>query len=114
MMEATEDRGLPDRPNFGRFDSPRYWTLLLQPKMRAALVVVADELGQYAVEVSHVQHDHVIQAVPPHRPDQPLYIWILPGRSWSRRHVLDSHRFDHRREDPSVDVIPVAQDVGRG
>jgi hypothetical protein len=31
-----------------------------------------------------IEDDHVVQKISPHRPDQPLQIWILPGRSWGR------------------------------
>ena len=51
MVEPTEDRGLPDRPDFGRFDSSRHRTLLLQPEMRATLVVVTDVFAEDPVQM---------------------------------------------------------------
>ena len=44
MVQFAENLGLPDRPDFGRFDSARYGAFLLQPKVSVVLVVSADVL----------------------------------------------------------------------
>ena len=51
MVEAAEDRLLPDRPKPRRLDCSRHRPFLLQPEMRAALVVVRDVLGQHAAQL---------------------------------------------------------------
>ena len=39
------------------------------------------------------QHDDIVQAVPPDRPDQPFHVSVLPRRSCRCRSVTNAHRF---------------------
>ena len=55
------------------------------------------------------QHDHVVQALSPDRPDQPLYIRILPGRLVQCDDLLNPQGPDLPQKGVAVDPVPVAQ-----
>ena len=81
-----------------RLDRPGLRTVLLQPKMSPAPVIVVQVVPKDSAEMPLVQDDHVIQAFPPDRPDHPLDVWVLPGRSLGRPDLLDAQRGDPASE----------------
>ncbi len=38
------------------------------------------------------EHDHVVEAFPTNRSDEPLNVAILPRSAWCRRMIADPHR----------------------
>jgi hypothetical protein len=55
-----------------------------------------------------VQDDHMVQALAPDTPNQPLDIGVLPGTLWSDQHFLDTHVLDRLSKGCSVDTITIA------
>jgi len=53
---------------------------LPKTQMRARLVVIERIQGQHLSQMPFVEDQHMIQAVAPQRPDQPLNIFDLPFR----------------------------------
>ena len=64
-----------NRPEIGR--------VLVEREVCERLMVVGEVAGQDAVEVSLAEGEHVIQALVPDRPDEPLREGILPRAAGS-------------------------------
>src|SRR5215467_13864759 len=60
-----------------------------------------------------VEDQHMIQAVAPKRPDQPLNICVLPRRPRRYRPVSNPHRPDSTCESRPIGAIIVAHQIGR-
>ena len=54
--------------------------VVVQSAVGPRMMVIIEVAGQDAFEVGFVEHDHVIEALPPDRTDQSLDVGILPGR----------------------------------
>jgi hypothetical protein len=102
-----------------RNDAPARWRLHLAPMravvveglMRARGVVVREVTAQQAAEVSFVEHDDVIEAFPPNRPDDALGERILPGRSRRDEDLANPQAFRPPYEHVAVDGVAIAEQV---
>ena len=89
MMEPAKDRvrnnvSEPlDRASAGR--------VLPKRNMCSYLVIINGIFRKDSAKVFRVEHDQMICALAPGRPDQALNISVLPGRAERRRPVTDSH-----------------------
>ena len=108
MMEPTNHGTLPNRPGWRRLDCSWYRAVSAEAEVRPALVVVLDVLSKNPPEVSPAEHDHVVQALPPNRADQPLYIWVLPGRLVRRDDLRDAQSPDLPQKGVAVDPVTVS------
>jgi hypothetical protein len=81
MMQATQDWQRDDLP----LDGALHWHrgLLAEPLVRACAVVVADVLGDDALEVPVIEHDDVVEAFAAPRAEKPCT---------DRVHVRRAHR----------------------
>ncbi len=65
--------------------------------------------------MSFVDHEHVVETLPPNRSDQPLDERILPRRARCDENLLDSHAAYSIREAGTVDPVSVTNQIpGRG
>ncbi len=64
MVQPTDTRNRDDLPISSRFDKPFFRSVLLQPEMRAVLVVVVDIGSDHAPKLTFIDRDHVVQAIP--------------------------------------------------
>jgi len=102
-----------------RDDAPARWRLRLAPMgavvveglMRARGVVVREVTAQQAAEVSFVEHDNVIEAFPPNRPDDALGERILPGRSRRDEDLANPQASRPPYEHVAVDGVAIAEQV---
>ena len=60
------------------------------------------------------QDDEMIHTFAPDRPDQPFGKAILPRRGWCSRLVPDAHGAQSARDDGTVNLITIANEVLRG
>jgi hypothetical protein len=81
VMKAADLRDRNDAPARWRLHLAPMGAVVVEGLMRAGGVVVREVTAQQAAEVSFVEHDDVIEAFPPNRPDDALGEGILPGRS---------------------------------
>ena len=61
--------------------------------MRSRLVIVGSVGFQLPPQMTFIEDDNVIQALPPYRADQPLHIGRLPWRARGRKHFFDTETF---------------------
>ncbi len=59
-------------------------------------------------------HDHMLQQIPPDRPDDTFDIIVLPGRPWRNGSIPDAHRKQAFSEDLPVCGVTVSQQILRG
>jgi hypothetical protein len=62
-----------------------------------------------ARQAGFVAYDHMIQALSPNGPNQPLDVGSLPGRTGRREHLFDAHRLHLLHEVHPEDPIAVTQ-----
>jgi hypothetical protein len=77
--------------------------------MRSPRVVVGEVGSEDPLEMSLVEHDHVIETVASDRSDQPLDVGILPGGSCRGEHLFKAGPGNPLSERLAVDLVPVAQ-----
>jgi hypothetical protein len=77
------------------------------------MVVIIEVTGQNAFEVGFVEHDDMIEALPPDRADQPFDVGILPGRPRRGKHFLDAHTLQTFPKAVAVGAVAVADQVTR-
>ena len=64
MVQPTDTRNRDDLPILSRFDKPFFGSALLQPEMRSVLVVVVDIGSDHAPNLTFIDRDHMVQAIP--------------------------------------------------
>ena len=77
MMQATDFGNLHDPARPGELDGPDVRCILVEREMGTCLMVVGEIASQDAAEVSLAEDEHVIQALAPHRADEPLHERVL-------------------------------------
>ena len=78
MVQPAQDRlrDYVSKP----LDPPRAGRILPQRNMGSRLIVVRRIFRKNAPKVLGVEHNHMVQALAPDRPDQALNMPVLPGR----------------------------------
>src|SRR5215468_6586397 len=72
-------------------DWPTRWCVFREPQVRPVLVVVAHIIGQQALQMPLVEHDHVIQQVSAAAPHPTLGHPVLPRTAKGSAHRLAAH-----------------------
>ena len=102
-MQSTQNR--TGKYATDNLDAARNWSVLNQGQVRERLIVVIQIRPQQMTEMALAKDNHVVNAFPPNRPDQPLRISrfatttvAMSGdlRCPSREHVgrIPRHRID--------------------
>jgi len=81
--------------------------------MSASLMIVREVAGQGAAQVSFAENENVIQTLASHRADEPLGEGVLPGAVRGRDDFTDPHALDALTKLLPVDLVAVAQEIGR-
>ena len=79
MVEATDFAKRHDPAGLRPFDGPPVGRVLVEREMRACAVIVREIRGQAATQVRLAEHDDMVQALSPHRANEPFRKRILPG-----------------------------------
>jgi hypothetical protein len=79
VVEATDLRLGHDPPAAGGLDRARPGSIAVERLVGSRVVVVREVLPENTAQVSFIEHEHVVEALPPDRADQALYERILPG-----------------------------------
>ena len=90
VMQSTEDRLGVDQPKARHLDRSRLRAILVESQVSPTTVVVAQVLLEHSLEMPLIENDHMVQAFSPNRPDHPLDIRVLPGRSFCCPNLLDA------------------------
>jgi hypothetical protein len=111
VMKAADLRDRNDAPARWRLHLALMGAVVVEGLMRARGVVVREVTAQQAAEVSFVEHDDVIEAFPPNRPDDALGERILPGRSRRDEDLANPQAFRPPYEHVAVDGVAIAEQV---
>lgn len=69
MMQSTDFGERYDAALLRRLHPPCLWRIFVQAQVRPASVIVSEISFKHAMQVSSIQHDHVIQTIAPNRTD---------------------------------------------
>jgi hypothetical protein len=109
VVQAADFGKLHDPPCREDLNRPEIGRVLVEREVCERLMVVGEVAGQDAVEVSLAEGEHVIQALVPDRPDEPLREGILPRAAGSGQDFLDTHALDALPERLPVDTVAIAE-----
>ena len=77
-MKPTEHWLVGNRADILSLDRPRLRCILPKPQMRPRLVVVGQVFLHHSPQVLLAEHDHMVEAFPPDRSDDPFAVSVLP------------------------------------
>jgi hypothetical protein len=112
-MQPAEDRLTGYGPGIPALHGPWLRGILAQAKMSSRPVVVGQVLLQHPPQVLLAEHDHVIEALPPDRPDDPFAVSVLPWSAWRGDDLLDAYHFQGIQDRLSVDSVSIPNQVSR-
>src|SRR6201987_1129493 len=98
-----------DPPHVLRLDRSRLGRVLAQGEMGSRSVIVIQIRTKDTTKRGFLEHDHMVQALPPNGTNHPLDVSPLPGGSRSAVHFLDAHVSHLSPEGTAEDRIAVAQ-----
>ena len=81
--------------------------------MGARWMVIIEVTRQDSTQVSFAEDKDVVETLAADRTDQALGERILPGAVWRRENFLDLHPLHAVAELMAIDLVTVAQEVGR-
>ena len=77
--------------------------------MGPRLIIVGGICSKTPAKVRFSEYDHVVEALPPDRANEPLNVSVLPGRSERNRPISDSHGAQTLHEDWPVRGVPIPE-----
>ena len=95
------------------FDRARARCVLPERRVSSRVIIIGDEFRQNSPQMLFVDHDQMIGALTPDRPDQAFNISVLPGRAERRGSVPDAHRSDASFECAAKCSVIVANEIFR-
>src|SRR5665811_2228415 len=81
--------------------------------MSPRLIIVGGICAQDPAQVRFTEYDHVVQALPADRANEPLNVSVLPGRSERNRPISNAHGAQTLHEDWPVRSVPIPNEVSR-
>jgi hypothetical protein len=106
-MQSAEDGLTSNESDVLSLDDSWHRSILLQPEVRSRLVVVGQVLLENTTQMSLSQHDHMVEAFPPDRPDDSLAVSVLPRGSRCCDDLFDA-KGGYRICDPvAIDAVSV-------
>src|ERR1039458_7237833 len=81
--------------------------------MSPRLIIVGGICAQDPAQVRFTEYDHVVQALPADRANEPLNVSVLPGRSERNRPISNAHGAQTLHEDWSVRGVSIPNEVSR-
>ena len=113
VVQAADFWNLHDLARRGALDGPEVGCVLVEREMGARLMVISEVTGQDSTQVSFAEDKNVVETLAADRTDQALGERILPGAVWRRENFLDLHPLHAVAELLAIDLVTVAQEVGR-
>jgi hypothetical protein len=113
VVQPADVRNLHDLACLEARDRPEVWCVLVEREMGARLVVIGEVTGQNSTQVSFPEDKNVVEALAADRTDQAFGEWVLPGAVWRRENFLDLHTLHAVAEVLAIDLVTVAQEIGR-
>ena len=87
--------------------------VLVQRSMSPRFIIVGSIRAYDAAQVRFPEYDHVVQALPADRANEPLNVSVLPGRSERNRPISNAHGAQTLHEDWPVRGVPIPNEVSR-
>ena len=87
--------------------------VLVQRSMSPRLIIVGSIRAYDSAQVRFPEYDHVVQALPADRANEPLNVSVLPGRSERNRPISDAHGAQTLHEDWPVRGVPIPDEISR-
>jgi len=78
MVQSADLRKRDDAPLLRRLHPPALRSIFVQTKVTSAGVIVSKITFENAMQMSAVQHQHMVQALAPNGANEPLHIGRLP------------------------------------
>jgi hypothetical protein len=69
MMPSANFGARNDVALFRRLHPPCLWSIFVQAQVRPGRVIISEISFEQAMQVSSIQHDHMIQTITPNRTD---------------------------------------------
>jgi hypothetical protein len=113
VVQAADFGKLYDPPRRWKLDRPSVGCILVEREVSASPMIVREVRGEDASEVPLAQNEHVIQALAPDGADEPFREGILPRALRCREDLYDRHAFHAMPELPTVNLVAVAEEMGR-
>src|SRR3989442_267479 len=114
MMEAAAFWGTDDGAPPGALGGGPLGGGPLARGMSWRAVGVDEVGGQDAAQVPLAEHKDMVQTLTANRADEPLREGVLPRAVGRRQDLVDPHALHSLSERMSVDLIAIAEEVGRG
>ena len=76
-------------------------------------MIVAEIASQYPFQVTFIQHDDMIQAIPPNATDHAFHKRILPRAAWRGEYLFDTQALDTPLKLASINSVSIPQEVLR-
>src|ERR1019366_2657440 len=87
---------------------------LFRDSISPRLIIVGGICAYDSAQVRFTEYDHVVQALPADRANEPLNVSVLPGGSERNRPISNAHGAQTLHEDWPVRGFPIANAVSRG
>ena len=110
-MQSAYHRLRFDDARIRVLDLSRLRTILLKSKMGPILIIVMHVFREYALEMSLIENDGVIETISSNRTDNSLDIWALPGRSSCNQNLFDSQCNNTLSELTAIFLISIPNHV---
>ena len=82
--------------------------------MGPGFIIVGGICAKNPAQVRFTEYDHVVQALPTDRANEPLNVSVLPGRSERNRPISNAHGAQTLHEDWPVRGVPIPNEISRG
>src|SRR2546427_2286338 len=102
-----------DSSHLCRLDRSGLGRVLPQREMRSRSLIVIQVRSEGATKRGFMQHDHMVQALPPNGTNHPLNVGSLPGRARRRQNFANAQASHLVSEVITEDGIAVAQQIAR-
>src|SRR5450759_5947145 len=87
--------------------------VLVQGTMSPRLIIVGSIRTYDSAQMRFTEYDHMVQALPADRANEPLNVSVLPGRSERNRPISNTHGAQTLQEDWPVRGVPIPNAVSR-
>ena len=107
MMQPADQRDRDHPSLLAWFDVTFIRRVAIQGQVSPRIMVVFEVRSKDPLQMSLVEHDHVLKALAFDRTDDPLRVRILPWRSRRTDDFFDTHMFDPLAEETAVNSVAV-------
>ena len=87
--------------------------VLVQRSMSPRLIIVGSIRPYDSAQMCFTKYDHVVQALPADRANEPLNVSVLPGGSERNRPISNTYGAQTLHEDWPIRGVPIPNEVSR-